>query len=89
VKEIKATAPTRKELYQEYRRLSEENERLREANRSMYSTALTVAAALHRVRCALDDDCSDIQIGIVNNNIRLQAIALADHAKKTIGEQNK
>ena len=31
MKEIKATAPTRKELYQEYKRLSEENERLAHA----------------------------------------------------------
>lgn len=28
MKEIKATAPTRKELYQEYKRVREENERL-------------------------------------------------------------
>ena len=28
-KEIKATAPTREELYQEYKRVREENERLR------------------------------------------------------------
>lgn len=30
MKEIKATAPTRYELYQEYKRVREENERLRE-----------------------------------------------------------
>lgn len=29
MKEIKATAPTRKELYQEYKRVVKENERLR------------------------------------------------------------
>lgn len=32
MKEIKATAPTREELYQEYKRLREDNERLKEEN---------------------------------------------------------
>jgi|GEM_PF-3637091 len=32
MKEIKATAPTREELFQEYKRVSDENERLKEEN---------------------------------------------------------
>ena len=85
MKEIKATAPTP----QDWIELVRENERLKETNRSLYSSALTVAATLHKVRCQLEGKCSARQLEMINNSIRLQAIALADHAKKVVGEQNK
>jgi len=39
VKEIKATAPTREDLYQEYKRVREDNERLREIAKIAFTKA--------------------------------------------------
>lgn len=85
MKQIQATTPTP----QDWVDLVRENERLVKVNRSLYSSALTVAATLHRVRSELEYDCSDAVLDRINESIRFQAIALAEHAKKTIGEQNK
>lgn len=85
MKQIQATTPTP----QDWIDLVRENERLVKVNRSLYSSALTIAATLHRVRSELEYDCSDAVLDRINESIRLQAIALAEHAKKTIGEQNK
>lgn len=81
--EIQATAPTP----QDWIDLVRENERLVNANRSLYSSALTVAATLHRVRSELEYDCSDVLLDRINESIRLQAIALAEHAKKTLEDK--
>lgn len=82
MKEIKATAPTP----QDWVDLVRENERLTKVNHSLYSSALTVAATLHRVRSELEYDCSDVLLDRINESIRLQAIALSEHAKKQIGD---
>lgn len=55
MKEIKATAPTREELYQEYKRVSEENERLRQELKFMESLQAETLEALKELENKTND----------------------------------